>query len=155
MRRDAVIKKQFRRMPVLAGVIAVSLAAGLAHRAKGGDDSAIQKIMELVHTKNRAIGKGLRIPSALAAAGRKRLAADAASLVQLGKEARTLTEPARERKKPQHEWTRTADDFLRSSEELARVIADPGSSQPLAIQSYQKLQKSCIHCHSVFREGAD
>jgi hypothetical protein len=155
MRRDAVIKKQFRRMPALAGVIAVSLAAELAHGARGGDDSPIQKIMELVHTRNRAIGKGLRSPSALAAAGRKRLAADAASLVQLGKEARTLTEPARERKKSQQEWTRTAEDFLRSSEELAKVLADPGSSQPRAIQSYQKLQKTCIKCHSVFREVAD
>jgi hypothetical protein len=155
MRRDAVMKTNFRRMQALAGLRAVLLAAGLAHGARGGDDSPIQKIMEQVHTRNRAIGKGLRIPSALEAAGRKGLAADAASLVQLGKEARTLTGPARERKKSQREWTRTVDDFLRASEEFARVIADPGSSRPRATQSYQKLQKTCINCHSAFREEAD
>jgi hypothetical protein len=47
------------------------------------------------------------------------------------------------------------DDFLRSSEELARVIADPRSSRPRAIQSYQELQKTCIKCHYTFRDEAD
>ena len=146
------MKTKFRQMPVLAGPFAVLLAAGLAHGARDGDGSQIQEIMEQVHTRNRAIGKGLRISSALEAAGRKGLAADAASLVQLGKKARTLTGPARERKKSQQEWIRTVDDFLRASEEFAKVIADPGSSRPWATQSYQKLQKTCINCHSAFRE---
>jgi hypothetical protein len=149
------MKTKYRRMPALAGLVAVLLAAGLVPGARGGDDSPIEKIMEQVHTRNRAIGKGLRMPIAPEAAGRKGLVADAASLVQLGKEARTLTGPARDRKKSQQEWTRTVDDFLRASEELARVIADPGSSRPRATQSYQKLQKTCIKCHSAFREGAD
>jgi hypothetical protein len=149
------MKTKYRRMPALAGLVAVLLAAGLAHRARGGDESPIQKIMEHVHTRNRAIGKGLRIPTALEAAGRKALAANVASLIQLGKVARTLTGPARERKKSQQEWTRTVDDFLRASEEFASVIADSGSSPPRATQSYQKLQKTCINCHSAFREGAD
>jgi hypothetical protein len=142
-------------MPALGGLVAVFLAAAVALTpgARGGDDSAILKIMEQVHTRNRAIGKGLRTTFAHEAAGRKTLAADAASLVQLGKEARTLTGPARERKKSQEEWTRTVDGFVRASEELARVIAEPGSSQPRAKQSYQQLQKTCINCHSTFREG--
>jgi hypothetical protein len=146
-----------RRIPALAGLVAVALAAGLALRpvARAGDDSAILNIMEQVNTRNRAIGKGLRIASAPEAARRETLAADAASLVQLGKEARTLTGPARERKKPQQEWTRKVDEFLRASDEFARVIADPKSSQPRATQSYHKLQKSCINCHSAFREEAD
>ena len=149
------MKTKCRRMPALAGLVAVLLAAGLAPGARGGGDSPIQEVMEQVHTRNRAIGKGLRDPFAPEAAGRKGLAADAASLVQLGKEARTLTGPARERKKSQQEWTRMVDDFLRASEEFARVIADPEPSRPRATQSYQKLQKTCINCHSAFREGAD
>ena len=150
-------KTTCRRMPALAGLVAVALAAGLALPpvARAGDDSAILKIMEQVNTRNRAIGKGLRISFAPEAASRKTLAADAASLVQLGKEARTLTGPARERKKSKQEWTRTVDDFLWASQELARVIADPGSTQVRAKQSYQKLQKTCINCHSAFREGVD
>src|SRR5205823_3237646 len=107
------------------------------------------------HTRNRAIGKGLRTPAALEAAGRKALAADIATLVRLGQEARTLTEPARERKKSQQDWTRAVDDFLRASEDLARIIGDPGASRPQATQSYQKLQKTCAHCHGAFREKAD
>jgi hypothetical protein len=146
-----------RRIPALAGLVAVLLAAAvaLAPGAKGSDELPIERIMEQVHTRNRAIGKGLLTSFAPEAAGRKTLAADAATLVQLGKEARTLTAPARERKKSQQEWTRKVDDFLRVSEEFARVVADPGSSQPRATQSYQKLQKTCINCHSAFREEAD
>jgi cytochrome c556 len=143
----------FRRMPAFAGLVAVFLAAAVAPGARGGDDSAILKIMEQVNTRNRAINKGLRNFVATDAAGRKTLAAEAASLVQLGKEVRRLTEPARERKKSQQEWARTVDDFLRASEEFATVIAEPGSSQPRAKQFYQKLQKTCINCHSAFREG--
>jgi hypothetical protein len=144
-------------MPALAGLVAVSLAAAIALTpgARGGDDSAILKIMEQVHTRNRAIGKGLRTTFAPEAAGRKTLAADAASLVQLGKEARTVTGPVRERTKSQQEWTQKVDDFVRASEELARVIAEPGSFQSRAKQSYQKLQKTCINCHSAFREEVD
>jgi hypothetical protein len=127
----------FRRMPALAGLVAVFLAAAVAPGARGGDDSAILKIMEQVNTRNRAINKGLRNFVATDAAGRKTLAA----------------EPARERKKSQQEWARTVDDFLRASEEFATVIAEPGSSQPRAKQFYQKLQKTCINCHSAFREG--
>jgi hypothetical protein len=146
-----------RRTPAPAGLVAVFLAAAIALTpgARGGDNSEILKIMEQVHTRNRTIGKGLRTTFAPEAAGRKTLAADAASLVQLGKEARTLTGPARERKKSQQEWTRTVDEFLRASEELARVIAEPGSSQPRARESYQKLQKTCINCHTAFREEVD
>src|SRR5438067_1907624 len=107
----------FRRIPAVSGLVAVLLAAALAPEARCGDDSAILKVMEQVNTRNRAIGKGLRITFAPESAGRKTLAADAASLVQLGKEARTLTGPARQRKKPQQEWIRTVDDFLRASEE--------------------------------------
>jgi hypothetical protein len=142
-------------MPALAGLVAVLLAAGLALGAKGDDDSPIQTIMEQVQAKSRAVGKGLRIPFAREQAGRKGLAADAASLVHLGKEARTLTGPARERKKSQQEWTRKVDDLLWAPEEFARVIADPESSLPQATQSYQKVQKTCINYHSAFREGAD
>jgi hypothetical protein len=151
MLREAVMKTKLRQMPALAGLLAVLLPAGLAHEARGDDDSSIQEIMGQVQAKNRAIGKGIRIPSALEAAGRKKLAADVASLIRLGKETRMLTEPAREQKKPQQEWIRAVDDFLRASEEFAKVIAEPGSSRPRATQSYQKLQKTCINCHSAFR----
>jgi cytochrome c556 len=152
MRRDAVMKTKFRHMPApaLARLLSALLASGLAHGASDGDDPTIQEIMQQVHVKNRAIGKGLRVPPALDAARRKGLAADAASLVQLGKKARPLTGPAGERKKSQEEWTRTVDGFLRASEEFAKVIADRGSSQPRATQSYQKLQSTCINCHSAF-----
>jgi hypothetical protein len=149
------MKTECRRKPALAGLITVLLARGLVPGLSGGDDATIEKIMEQVHTSNRAIGKGLRGPVAAEAAGRKALAADAASLVKLGKEARSLTGPARDRKKPQQEWTQKVDDFLRASEELANIIVDPRSSRRRATQSYQKLQKTCVNCHSDFREEAD
>jgi hypothetical protein len=149
------MKLIFREAPALATLVAVVLVAGLATGARGGDDSPIPKIMDQIHTRNRAIGKGLRAPTALEAAGRTRLAVDAASLVRLGKEARGLTEPAKERKKSQQDWTRAADDFLRAADDFARVIAVSGASRPQVTQSYQKLQKTCTNCHSAFREEPD
>ena len=89
------MKTKRRWRPAFAGLITILLASGLWSGATAGDDSPIQEIMEQVQARNRAIGKGLRVPTALEAAGRKRLAADTASLVKLGKEARTLTGPAR------------------------------------------------------------
>jgi len=149
------MKPKFREVSPAAVLVALVLAAGLATGAWGGDDSQIQQIMGQIHTRNRAIGKGLRAPTALEAAGRAGLAVDAASLVRLGKEARGLTEPAKERKKSQQDWTRAADNFLRVAVDFARVIADPGASRPQVTQSYHKLQKTCINCHSAFRDKPD
>jgi cytochrome c556 len=145
------MKPKFRDVSPPAVLVALVLATGLATGAWGGDDSPTQKIMDQIHARNRAIGKGLRAPTALEAADRTGLAAHAASLVQLGKEARGLTEPAKERKKSQQDWTRAADDFVRAADDFARVIANPGTSRPQVTQSYQKLQKTCLNCHSAFR----
>ena len=144
--------RKFRGLPALATLVAAVLAAGLTTGTKGGDDSPIHQIMDQVLTRNRAIGKRLRSPTALEANGRKSMAADAASLIRLGKEARTLAEPARERKKSQQDWTRAVDNFLRASEDFARIIADEGAGRSQATESYQKLQKTCANCHSAFRE---
>jgi hypothetical protein len=152
MRSDGTMTPKFRGSPAPATLVATVLAAGLTTGTKGGDDSPIHQIMDQVLTRNRAIGKRLRSPTALEAAGRKAMAADVAFLIGLGKEARALTEPARERKNSQQDWTRAVDNFLRASEDLARIIADEGSSRPQATQSYQKLQKTCANCHSAFRE---
>jgi cytochrome c556 len=141
--------------PGLATVAFVVLVAGLATGTRGGDDSGILGLMNQIHTRNRAIGKGLRSPTAFEVDGRKAIAADAASLIRLGKEARMLTEPARVRKKSQQDWTRAVDEFLCASDEFAKVIADQRSARPDVTQSYQKLQKTCTNCHSAFREEAD
>ena len=146
------MKSTLRVVPALAVPAVIALAAGLATGARGGDDSPILTIMGQVHARNRALGKGLR---ATAAPDRKAMATDAESLIRLGKEARRLTEPARERGKSQQDWTRAVDDFLRASDELARDLAEPRGSRPRALSSYQKLQKTCVNCHSAFREEAD
>ena len=149
------MKPKFREVPPPALLVALVVAAGLATGARGGDDSPIHKLMDQIHSRNRSIGKRLRAPAALEAAGRKGLAVDAASLVRLGKEARGLTEPANVRKRSQQDWTRAADDFLRAADDLARVIAGPEFSRPQVTQSYQKLQKTCTNCHSAFQEEPD
>jgi hypothetical protein len=152
MRSDGAMMLKFRGLPALATLVTAVLAAGLTTGTKGGDDSPIHQIMDQVVTRNRAIGKQLRSPIALEPNGRKSMAADAASLIRLGKEARTLAEPARERKKPQQDRTRAVDNFLQASEDFARIIADEGAGQSQATESYQKLEKTCPNCHSAFRE---
>jgi cytochrome c556 len=152
MRSHGTMTIMLRGAPALATLVAIALAAGLTTRTKGGDESPIDQIMNQVLTRNRAIGKRLRSATALEAAGRKAMAADAASLTGLGKEARALTEPARERKKSQQDWAKAVDNFLRASGDFARIIADEGASRSQVTQSYQKLQKTCANCHSAFRE---
>ncbi len=76
---------KFSGLPALATLVATVLAVGLTTGTKGGDDSPIDQIMDQVLTRNRAIGKRLRSPTPLEADGRKAMAADAASLIQLGK----------------------------------------------------------------------
>jgi cytochrome c556 len=152
MRSDGTMTPKFSGLPALATLVATVLAAGLTTGTKGGDDSPIDQIMDQVLTRNRAIGKRLRSPTALEADGRKAMAADAASLIQLGKEARALAEPARERKKSQQDWTRAVDNFLQASQGFAKIMADEGSGRSQATQSYQTLQKTCVNCHSAFRE---
>jgi hypothetical protein len=98
LRSLAVMESKFRRMSLPALLVPLVLAAGLATGA-GGDEPPIQPIMEQIHTRNRAIARVLRSPTALEAAGRQELAVDAAFLVRLGKEARGLTEPANEQKR--------------------------------------------------------
>jgi cytochrome c556 len=142
------MKRRFRRAQALAALVAAVLAAGQGTGSTASDNSPIQKIMHQIQTQNRAIGKGLRAKTAL---DRNALAACAASLTRLGKEARPLTEPPRERMKSQNEWTRAVDDFLRASDEFATVIATPRTSSPQAMQSYQVLQKTCVNCHTTFR----
>jgi hypothetical protein len=149
------MKLKSRGVLALPALVAVVLAAGLAPGPEDSDDSPIQKLMDQIHARNRAIGKGLRAPAALAAAGRKALAADAASLIRLGQEARTLTGPAQARKKSQQDWTRAVDAFDGASNGFAKVIADAGSDRHRATQSHQKLQTTCTNCHSAFRQEAD
>jgi hypothetical protein len=79
------MKQELRALPALAAIVTFVLAAGPAPVARGGDGSPIQKVMDQVNTRNRAIGKRLRAPAALEVAGRKGLGADAASLVRLGR----------------------------------------------------------------------
>jgi cytochrome c556 len=137
-----------RRVPPRAVLVALVLATG----ARGGDDSPIQRIMGQINTRNQAIGKALRAPDALEAAGRRGLSTGAAALVRLGKEARALTEPAKERKRSQQAWIEKLDDFLRASDGFAGVIANPASSRRQASEAYRALQKTCTNCHSAFRE---
>jgi cytochrome c556 len=154
-RSHAVLRLRFRGVSAPAVLVALASAAGLASAARGGDDSPIQRIMDQVHTRNRAIGKRLRDPTALGATDRERMAENAVTLISLGKEARGLTEPARERKKSHQDWARAADNFLREADEFAGVIADPGTSQSRAAKSYRKLQTTCTNCHNTFRGEAD
>jgi cytochrome c556 len=142
------MNRKLRIAPAAAKLVAIVLAVVLASGTSARDESPIQKIMDQVQTRNRAIGKGLRPATAI---DRKALAAAAASLIRLGKDARMLTDPAKERMKPQQEWTLAVDDFIRASNDFAKVIAAPNTSRPEARQSYQKLQKTCANCHSTFR----
>jgi hypothetical protein len=140
------------RLAFLALLATLVLAGGVALPSKAGDESAITTIMEQVQARNRAIGKALRADTALGEGGRRSVATDAKSLVRLAKEARALADPAREKNKPQGDWTRLVDGLIQASDDFARGVTDPTFARPQVEKSYQRIQKACAQCHATFRE---
>lgn len=133
---------------VAATLTAVTLTAtGLS---MADEDSPLHKLMEKVGSKNGAITKGVRTAPAFKKS-QKEVVTAAEELVKLGKEARDFTEPAKALKKPQAEWVKLMDDYIKKSEELAELAAKPGTTSAQAKSAHGLVKATCTACHNVFK----
>lgn len=145
-----------RKFSVLAGAMIATAAAALgvnavAAREGHDDDSPLHTIMEKVQAEHSKVLKAVRNPASYKKA-QAEVATAAKALVQLGKDSREFTEPAKEQKQPQEKWTELVDLYVKESQGFADLVAKPETEQPAAKDGYKKVQATCTACHDVFRK---
>src|SRR5258708_5324257 len=111
-----------RKWIVLAGTMisALALTAGLS---AADDDSPLHKLMESVNAKNVVVTKGVRTPVNFKKA-QKEVVKAAEELAKLGKEAKEIKDAVKKSKDVKDgdtKWNALMDEFIKSSEELAKV----------------------------------
>ncbi len=144
-----------RKFAVLtAAMLGVALTLALTGPSVADDEKPLEKLMEVVNVKHRAIKNATR-----SAATWKKDASNAAKAAEeisrKGKEARKEKGPSVEQKKTYAEWTNLMDDMIKSADEMAVLATKPGATQPQAKDIYTKLTKTCSDCHAVFRVDED
>ena len=110
--------------------------------------------MEKVNKTHNSLRNAVKTPVAYKKAGTKQILEDAEALLKQAKESRDFTEPAKEQKKPQKEWTDATDVMIKTTGEFIEVIkADKGPAE--AKKALVPVTKSCSDCHAIFRVDED
>ncbi|MDR3635409.1 MAG: cytochrome c [Isosphaeraceae bacterium] len=137
-------------------VLAGSMLAGLvvcAGITVADEDSPLHKLMEQVTAKNTVITKGTRTEPAYKKA-RKDVVKAAEELVKLAKQSKPMKDAvkkAKDVKDADAKWDAMMDDFIKASDELAKVVGNEASTQAQAKTAHAAVKKSCTPCHDVFR----
>lgn len=122
--------------------------------AAADDESPLQQLMEKVNKTNNSVRNAVKTPVAYKKAGSKQILEDAEALLKYSKETRDFTEPAKNQKKSQKEWTDLTDAMIKATEDFIAVVkAD--KSQADAKKAFVPVTKSCSDCHAVFRVDED
>ncbi len=139
---------------VLAGTMlaGVALTAGLSVAAD--DESPLHKLMEQVNAKNVVVTKGVRTAVNFKKA-QKDVVKAAEELAKLGKDAKPIKDAVKKSKGVKDatdaKWDALMDDFIKSSEELAKVAGKSDATFDKAKTAHSAVKKSCSECHMIFR----
>ena len=125
--------------------------AGYNLAVAGDDDSPLHKAMEQVQAKNAFILKNLKTP-VLFKKNQKEISDNAKALATLGKSVRDVTEPAKEAKKDQGEWTKLMDSYVKEADSFADLVAKPDTTQAVAKDKFKAVTATCTACHTPFRK---
>jgi hypothetical protein len=110
--------------------------------------------MEKVNKTHNNLRNAVKTPVAYKKAGTKQVLEEAEALLKMSKEARDFTEPAKDQKKSQKEWTDATDVMIKTTADFIEVLkADKG--QPDAKKALVPVTKSCSDCHGIFRVDED
>lgn len=147
-----------RKWTVLASTMAgIAVAFTLMASISVADDdkeNPVHKLMEKINKTHNGLRKAVNTQVAYKKAGTKQLIDDAEVLLKFSKETRDFTEPAKERKKEQKEWTEATDVMTKATQEFIEVLkADKGQME--AKKAYQPVIKSCADCHAIFKVDED
>lgn len=137
-----------------AAMLGVALTLGLTGATVADDEKPLEKHMETINAKTRAIKNATKTLAAWKKDG-KSVVKNAEEISKLGKEARKEKGPAEEQKKTYGEWTKLMDDMIKASDDLAALASKTSTTQPQAKDAFNKLNKSCSDCHAVFRVDED
>lgn len=141
---------------VAAAAVAVtacglSLAQDEKHKET---ESPLGKIMEKVQKRNSEITKYTR-NAATYKKSQKDLEKAAADLHKLAKESKPLKEAylknAKGESEPAKKWDEIMDAFVKTTKDLADLVAKESATQKQAKDCFQTVKKTCSDCHTVFR----
>jgi cytochrome c556 len=147
-----VMNRKWTVFGLAAGVL-VTLSAATLSTAQDEKETVLGAIMEKVQKHNSIITKGTRTPVAYKKA-QKDVEKSAKELAKLAKEAKPIKDYLKNAKdvaKPGEKWDEIMDHFKKSSEDLAKLVADSGTSQAEAKKAFGAVKKSCAECHTIFR----
>ncbi len=146
-----VFSMSIRKGSALA-VTAMATALGFAGFAfaTSDDESKLHKAMEQVQAKNSFIVKNVRT-AAVFKKSQKEVVEAAKALAQLGKDTRDETEPAKEKKKPQEDWTKLMDAYITECEKFAETAGKADAQQADVKKAYTAVSGTCAACHKDFR----
>jgi cytochrome c556 len=130
---------------------ALSIALLTTAFAPADDDSPLQKVMEGLNTRSIAIKRKVASAAVFDAVDKKILMDDVTALGKLGKEARAFSGEMKTESKTETDWTRAADELIRSSDELTKLLREERPPVDRVQSSFRAIQKSCTKCHATFR----
>lgn len=133
-------------------IVSAFTAAGFS-LAQEEDESPLHKIMEKVQSNNGKITKGIR-NAVMFKKNQKDVVKAAEELVKLAKEAKPLNEIAKKTEGVEDaiaKYDGFSDDFIKESDEFAKLVAGEKVEQKDAKEAYKKVSKTCTACHDVFR----
>jgi cytochrome c556 len=144
---------------VTAALVAASVLGSELSRAQDQEkhkeaETPLGRIMEKVQKHNIAITKATR-NAAQFKKGQKDVEKSAAELAKLAKQSKPLKDAylknASNESNPSEKWDEIMDAFIKTSKDLAELVAKDGASQKAAKDQFQTVKKSCADCHTVFR----
>jgi cytochrome c556 len=118
------------------------------------DESPLEKQMETINAKTRAIKNSIKTIAAWKKDS-KTAVKGAEEIIKLGKEARKDKGPSEKQKKTHDEWTKLMDDMIKAAEDFTVIAKNPATTQVQAKDAFKPLDKSCASCHTVFRVDED
>lgn len=136
----------------------VALSVAVGSIALADDHGVLHEAMEKVNKTNNAINKAVRTPVAYKK-DPKAVTEHAKDLLKLAKETASAEATAEAKKikgvkgDVEAQWKTLAADFLKASEELAKVAEK--EDHTASKEAHQLVKKSCSSCHEVFRVEED
>jgi cytochrome c556 len=126
-------------------------------QAADDDETPLGKIMEKVNKHNSVIQKGVRKHQTFVKA-QKEIEKSAKELVKLAKDAKKIKDAAKKAKDvadPEKKWDAYMDEFIKTCEDLGKVVAKSGAKFEDAKEAFGKVKNACADCHKDFRKDEE
>jgi soluble cytochrome b562 len=135
-----------------AAMLGVALTvSGLSMANPAPFEGPVEKQMEGINKNNTAIRKATKTVASWKKDG-KATAKYAEEIVKLAKDAKKEKGPSEKVKKPHEEWAKLMDDLIKSAADYETLAMKSDATLPQAKEAAANLNKTCMPCHSIYRE---